>query len=59
MGLHWCCSTPVKLLAPTAKLGRQWFGVVAAAALLGSGDGEFWTGGHWGLLFIGGRVLVG
>jgi hypothetical protein len=49
----------VKLLAPVAKLGRQWFGVVAVAALLGSGDGEIYTGGHRGLLFIEGRVLAG
>jgi hypothetical protein len=49
----------VKLLTPTAKLGRQWFGVVAAVALLGRGDGEFYTGGHRRLLFIGGRVLAG
>jgi uncharacterized membrane protein len=50
---------PVKLIAPAAKLGRQWFAVVMVAALLRSSNGESWTWGFQGLLFIGGRVLVG
>jgi hypothetical protein len=54
----WVQGAPVKLFAPAAKLGRQWFVVVMAVALLRSSNGESWTGGLRGLLFIGGRVLA-